>query len=100
MKKIQKITICSILIGIAVTLVSGAFPNHNVVGDFPNIKVVYPYPPPGMSYWGYLLPWLKRVVIMPIPPKTIIWQNLIIDLVVWSIVPFAVLTVFFREKTK
>ena len=99
MEKIRKITICSILIGIAVTLVLGASLNPYVVGDFPKIKVVSE-PVMGVGYWGYLLPWLKRVVTWPPPPKTIIWQNLIIDLVVWSIIPFAVLTVFFREKTK
>ena len=97
MGKIQKITVFSILIGIAVTLVSGVLINPFIVGDFPKIRVVSK-PVLGVVYWGYLLPWLKRVVIMPIPPKTIIWQNLIIDLVVWSIIPFAVLTVFLRRK--
>ena len=99
MEKIQKITICSILIGIAVTLVSGAFLNPYVVGDFPNIKVVSE-PVPSVGYWGYPFAWLKQVVTWPPPPKTIIWQNLIINLVVWSIIPFVVSTVFFREKTK
>ena len=86
MEKIQKTTIFSILIGITVTLVSGAFPN--ILGWV------------GGRYWGYLLPWLVEALTWPPSPKKIIWQNLIIDLVVWSVIPFAVLTVFFRGKTK
>lgn len=99
MERIWKITFSSVLVGVLVTLVSGFLFNPFVVGDFPNIRVVSE-PLMGVGYWGYLLPWLKQVVAWPIPPRTIIWQNLVIDLILWSAIPFAILTAVFRERTK
>lgn len=76
MKRLQKMAIFSFLMGIVITLVSGAFLNPFWIGA---------------SSWGYLLPWLVQVITWAPQPKTVIWENLVIDIAVWSVISFAVL---------
>jgi hypothetical protein len=82
----------SILIGLVVTTVSGMWINTSVVGELPDVQLVSE-PLLGVSYWGFLFPWLKQVVY-PGAVKSVIWQNFIADVFFWSIVGYIVLSVF------
>lgn len=98
--RVLKMAIYSVLIGVAITLVSGALFNNLIFGDFPNLVIIAGKsgPIPGVGYWGYILPWLKQIVTWPTPPKTIVWPNLIIDVLIWSVIPFLLSLVLFRER--
>jgi hypothetical protein len=82
----------SILIGLVVTTVSGMWINLNVVGELPDVQFISE-PLLGVSYWGFLFPWLKQVVY-PGAVKSVIWQNFVADVFFWSIVGYVVLSVF------
>ena len=82
----------SILIGLVVTTVTGLNLNSNLIGELPNVQFIT-QPWLGVSYWGYILPWLKQVVY-PGMTKQVIWQNFVADVVIWTIVAYIVLTIF------
>ncbi len=84
MYKQYKIPIYSLLTGIIITLITGFFPNIFLIG---------------VSYWGYLLPWMSRVVY-PGAPLQIIWINFIVDVVIWSVLIYLGLLSIEEEKEK
>ena len=82
----------SILIGLVVTSVSGLMSNQSIIGELPNARVVST-PILGVSYWGYVLPWLRQVVY-PGAAKTVMWLNFAADVIIWSLIACVVLAVF------
>ena len=77
--------ISSVVIGVIIALFTGIFPHSEIVGA---------------NWWGYPLVWLTQAVLSPgySPPLNVIWLNLIIDIVVWSVIVFLFLFVVFRKK--
>lgn len=69
MYKEYKTSIYSILTGILITLITGLFPNVFLLG---------------VSYFGYFLPWLSKIVY-PGATLNVIWVNLLVDVVIWSV---------------
>jgi hypothetical protein len=83
MHKEYKLTIYSILTGILITLITALFPNVFLLG---------------VSYWGYFLPWIKKIVY-PGAPIEIMWINFFANIVIWSV--FMYLTfIGIEEKPK
>ncbi|MCK4364765.1 MAG: hypothetical protein KAW45_01815 [Thermoplasmatales archaeon] len=85
-KKLIQIIIISIIVGIIITLITGLFSNQeNFLGS---------------SRWGYPLHWLSRMIVGPqySPPLNIVWLNLIIDIVIWSIIVLVILLIVFRKN--
>ncbi len=82
----------SILIGLVVTTVSGMWVNSNIVGELPDVQFIS-HPWVGAVYWGYVLPWLRQAVVQ-FPVKSVIWQNFVADVFIWSIVGYIVLAAF------
>jgi hypothetical protein len=79
-----KIPIYSLLTGIIITLITGFFPNVFLLG---------------VSYWGYLLPWMMQVVYLGAPLE-IIWINFIVDIIIWSVLIYLGLVSIEEEKKK
>jgi len=77
-----KIPIYSLLTGIIITLITAFFPNVFLVG---------------VSHWGYLLPWLRRVVY-PGAPFEILWIYFITDIIIWSVLMYLALVSVGGEK--
>jgi len=79
MRKIIKLIIFFIIIGLIITLITGLFSNLDTLV--------------GVSRWGYPLYWLSKMVIGPqySPPLDIVWLNLIIDVIIWSIIVYLIL---------
>ena len=90
MKVVKSRLLVSILIGLVVTVVSGININQNIAGEIPNVRVVE-QPLLGASYWGYILPWLRQIIV-PGAIKTVMWLNFIADVLVWTIIAYIVLT--------
>lgn len=98
MKKEVKSLTWAVLIGIIASLVSGLFYNANFVGTFPSVKF-YPAPLLGVGRWGWIFPWLSRIVY-PNAPLVIDWVNLIADAVIWTLAAFFVLNLIIKKKKK
>lgn len=78
LKKKEMMIVKSILLGIAITLATG------LVNNTPAELV-------GAMWYGYILPWLVRPVVAPqYATVSILWTNLIIDVIFWSLVAFVV----------
>jgi len=84
MYKQYKIPIYSLLTGIIITLITALFPNVFLMG---------------ISHWGYLLPWLRRVVY-PGAPLEILWVYFISDIIIWSVLIYLALISVEEEKKK
>ena len=84
MCKQYKIPIYSILTGIILTLITGFFPNVFLIG---------------ITYWGYLLPWMSRIDYLGAPLE-IIWINLLADIIIWSMLIYLALVSVEEEKMK
>ncbi len=84
MCKQYKIPIYSILTGIILTLITGFFPNIFLIG---------------ITYWGYLLPWMSQIDY-PGAPLEIIWINLLVDIIIWSMLIYLALVNVEEEKIK
>lgn len=91
-KTIGNRIVFALLIGLVITAVSGISLNSNIVGELPNVLFVTE-PLLGVSYWGYMLPWLKQIVY-PGEARRVIWQNFAADAVLWTIITYIVLAVF------
>ncbi|NIO44675.1 MAG: hypothetical protein GTN36_03940 [Candidatus Aenigmarchaeota archaeon] len=84
MCKQYKIPIYSLLTGIIITLITALFPNVFLVG---------------VSHWGYLLPWLRRVVY-PGAAFEVLWVYFLSDIVIWSVLIYLALISVKEEKKK
>jgi hypothetical protein len=84
MCKKYKIPIYSILAGILITLITGLFPNVFLLG---------------VSYWGYFLPWLSKVVY-PGATLNVIWINLFVNIVIWSVLLYLAIVSIEEGKKK
>ena len=85
-KKLIQITIISVIVGIIITVITGLLSNQ---GNFV-----------GSGRWGYPVHWLSRIIVGPqySPPTNIVWLNLMIDIVIWSIVILVILIIVFRNR--
>ena len=85
-KKIVKVFIISIILGIVITMITGLFLNQ---GQYL-----------GSSRWGYPVYWLSQMVVGPeySPPLNVVWLNLLIDITIWSILFIVILIIVFRNK--
>ena len=88
MKKLD--VMFSILIGFVATLVTCTFINNNIIGELPAIRLAG-QTPPGVDYWGYLLPWLRQVSYSLPCQITVIWQNFVVDILIWAVIAYAIL---------
>ena len=79
-----KAPICSILAGTFITLITGLFPNVFLLG---------------VSYWGYFLPWLNRLVYLG-ATLNVIWVNLFVDIVIWSVLLYLAIISIEEGKSK
>jgi hypothetical protein len=79
----------SILLSLMVTLASGFCLNQNVVGELPDVRFVSG-PWVGVSYWGFVLPWVSQIVY-PGAQKQVLWANFAADVVVWFVAAYLVL---------
>ena len=84
MCKKYKIPVYSILAGMFITLITGLFPNVFLLG---------------VSYWGYFLPWLSKVVY-PGATLNVKWVNLFADIVIWSVLLYLAIVSIEEDKTK
>jgi hypothetical protein len=84
MCKEYKIPFYSLLAGILITLITSLFPN------------VFLW---GVSYWGYLLPWLKRAAY-PGSPTDILWINFFVNIVIWSVLIYLAIVSIEEGKGK
>ncbi|NIM47585.1 MAG: hypothetical protein GTN40_05525 [Candidatus Aenigmarchaeota archaeon] len=82
MCKQYKIPICSLLTGIIITLITGFFPNVFLLG---------------VSYRGYLLPWMRSVVY-PGAPFEILWIYFLTDIIIWTVLIYLALLSVQEEK--
>jgi hypothetical protein len=78
------IPIYSIITGIVITLITGLFPNVFLLG---------------VNYWGYFLPWLRRIVY-PGSPLEVLWIYLIVDVIIWSVLIYLTLLSVEEEETR
>lgn len=76
----------SLLIGFSITLLSGFLPNKTIYGELPNIKVASE-PVLGVGSWGYILPWLRKIVY-PNSQLQVSWRNFFADIVIWSFISY------------
>jgi hypothetical protein len=81
MEKLIKITIYSVICGIILTLVT--FLRGQPIGGGPI---------------GFPFPWLHSTVLPSNSGYTFDWTGLISDILIWSVISFAVLFVLFRKK--
>jgi len=72
-KKYEKQTY-SILSGVLITVITGFIPNV-----FPLML--------GSDRWGYLLPWLRRIVY-PGAPLEIVLTSFVADVLIWSVLTY------------
>lgn len=84
MCKKYKTPIYSILTGMLITLITGLFPNVFLLG---------------VSYWGYFLPWLSRVVYLG-ATLNVIWINLFVNIVIWSVLLYLAIVSIEEGKVK
>jgi hypothetical protein len=91
----KKIT-TSLLIGFSTTLLSGLSPNKTFYGELPNVKVASE-PILGIGSWGYILPWLRKVVY-PSSTLQVSWRNFIVDIAFWSFIGYALLSIGLKLK--
>jgi len=89
MKGSSKAWIYSMWISIVITVFSSFLMNNHITGDFPNIRYISE-PIIGMNYWGYPLGWLKQAVY-PDAPKVLVWQNFLIDIIIWGLISLLIL---------
>jgi len=94
----KKMIAFSVLLGLAITVVTSFFANTCVIGEFPNVRFVS-IPLIGVGYWGFPLPWLKQIVY-PGATKEIIWSHFIIDLLFWIAVVFVAKLFYFKTIKK
>ena len=80
----------SIILGLVITTVSGISINQSIAGELPNVQI---RTLPGILYWGYVLPWLVQTKYFGVS-KSVIWQNFIADVFIWSVIVYTVLTIF------
>lgn len=90
MKVVKSRLLASILIGLVVTVVSGININGSIVGELPDVRIVS-QPLLGASYWGYILPWLRQIIV-PGAIKTVMWLNFAVDVLIWMLIAYIVLT--------
>lgn len=84
MCKEYKVPIYSILTGILITLITGVFQNVFLLG---------------VSYWGYFLPWLRRIVY-PGSSLEILWVYFIADIIIWSVFIYLAIISVEEEEAK
>jgi len=84
MCKEYKTPIYSILTGILITLITGLFPNVFLLG---------------VSYFGYFLPWLRRIVYQGAPFE-VLWINFFVNIVIWSVLIYLAIVSIEEEKGK
>ncbi|OGI12126.1 hypothetical protein A3K64_02210 [Candidatus Micrarchaeota archaeon RBG_16_36_9] len=77
-----KVPIYSALAGILLTMITGVFSNIFLLE---------------VNYWGYLFPWVRRMVY-PGAPMEVLWVNFILDAIIWSV--FIYLAILSVEKEK
>ncbi|MFX0104859.1 MAG: hypothetical protein ACFE75_05170 [Candidatus Hodarchaeota archaeon] len=67
----------SIIGGIIITVITGFFPTptHFFIGS---------------NIWGFPFYWMSQI-IYPGAEKTVIWSNLILDILIWSLIMFLVI---------
>jgi len=92
MKGSTKPFIYSMWMSIIITVFSSFLTNSHITGDFPDIRYTSE-PVLGVSYWGYPLGWLKQVVI-PDAHKVLVWQNFLIDIIIWGLIAFVIFRIF------
>jgi len=78
------IPIYSIITGIVITLITGLFPNVFLLG---------------VNYWGYFLPWLRRIVY-PGSPLEVLWIYVLVDVIIWSVLVYLTLLSAVEEETR
>ena len=64
-----------------------------ITGLFPNIFLL------GVNYWGYFLPWLRRIVY-PGSPLEVLWIYLIVDVIIWSVLVYLTLLSVEEEEIR
>ncbi len=79
-----KTPVYSIIAGMLITLITGLFPNVFLLG---------------VSYWGYFLPWLSKV-IYPGAALNVIWVNFFVDIVIWSVLLYLAIVSIEEGKVK
>jgi hypothetical protein len=84
MCKEYKLSIYSITTGIIITLITGLIPNVFLLG---------------VNYWGYFLPWLKRIVY-PGAPLEVSWIYFLVDMVIWSVFVYLTILSVVEEEAK
>jgi hypothetical protein len=75
----------SIILGTIITLVTSQLPNNTVIGA---------------SNTGYPFPWLSQPLYPIGSPATIIWEALLIDAAVWTIVGFVLVIIYQIIKSR
>jgi len=85
----------ALVVGLLVTMLLGLSPNHAVYGELPNVGIAYK-PILGVGYWGYILPWLRKVVY-PGSPLEVVWPNFVADIGVWTLLSYAVFLLIERR---
>jgi hypothetical protein len=69
----------------------GLFPNRTIYGEIPFVTIARE-PMLGVGQWGYVLPWLRRIVY-PGSPLEVVWQNLVADLTIWTLLSYALISI-------
>jgi len=83
---VKRLTI-AVIIGFSLTMLLGFLPNRSIYGEIPEIGIAWE-PMLGAGHWGYVLPWLTKVVY-PGSATEIVWRNLAMDVVIWTLVSYA-----------
>jgi len=73
--------------GLSVTIFSGLLPNRVIYGELPDVRIAYE-PILGVGHWGYVLPWLRRIVY-PGSASEVVLRNLAADIAIWTLVSYA-----------
>lgn len=81
----------AVLVGLLITLTLGLLPNQTIYGEFPNIRVTFE-PMLGVGHGGYPLPWM-RMIVYPGSLLDIVWQNFVADVVIWTLVTYALIII-------
>jgi len=88
----------ALLAGLCVTLLSGLLYNRTIYGELPNVRVASE-PILGVGYWGYILPWLRKVVY-PGSSLQVIWRNLCVDVAIWGLAVYALFRVGMARRDR
>ena len=87
----------ALLIGCSTTILTGLLPNRTVYGEIPRIGITYE-PMLGVGYWGYILPWLRKIIYSGSQPE-IVWGSFVSNSAIWSIISFA-LSLMIRSQNR